>query len=78
MVTTKLIFIYPNSGESYCADMKEWVENTGVFDEDFVSYVNKWCEVGASLVESCCRTTPDAIRAIYRTLSHRSPAAPMQ
>lgn len=70
-VSTKPIVIYPNSGESYDADLKEWVQNTGVSDDDFVSYVNKWCEVGASLVGGCCRTTPDTIRAIYRTLSKR-------
>ncbi|KAL8548251.1 hypothetical protein ACS0TY_007538 [Phlomoides rotata] len=68
-VTTKPILIYPNSGESYDADQKEWVQNTGVSDKDFVSYVNKWCEVGASLVGGCCRTTPHTIRSIYRTLS---------
>ncbi|KAL2547350.1 Homocysteine S-methyltransferase 2 [Forsythia ovata] len=73
-VTTKPILIYPNSGESYDADRKEWVQNTGVSDTDFVSYVNKWCEVGASLVGGCCRTTPNTIRAIYRTLSSRSSA----
>ncbi|XP_017978530.1 PREDICTED: homocysteine S-methyltransferase 2 [Theobroma cacao] len=77
-VTTKPIIIYPNSGERYDADQKEWVENTGVSDEDFVSYVSKWCEIGASLVGGCCRTTPDTIRAIYRTLSPRSPDPPMQ
>ncbi|KAI4349480.1 hypothetical protein L6164_010064 [Bauhinia variegata] len=68
-VTTKPIIIYPNSGESYDANRKEWVQNTGVSDADFVSYVNKWCELGASLVGGCCRTTPATIRAIYRTLS---------
>ncbi|GER27859.1 homocysteine S-methyltransferase family protein, partial [Striga asiatica] len=26
----------------------------GVSDKDFVSYVNKWCEAGASLVGGCC------------------------
>ncbi|XP_016741896.1 homocysteine S-methyltransferase 2 isoform X3 [Gossypium hirsutum] len=77
-VTTKPIVIYPNSGERYDADRKEWVENTGVSDEDFVSYVNKWCEIGASLVGGCCRTTPNTIKAIYRALSDRSPAAPGQ
>ncbi|KAL6500510.1 sulfide-quinone oxidoreductase [Orobanche hederae] len=71
-MTNKPVIIYPNSGESYDADRKEWVENTGVSDTDFVSYVNKWCEVGASLVGGCCRTTPDTIRAIYRTLPSRS------
>ncbi|KAI3449669.1 hypothetical protein Pfo_006334 [Paulownia fortunei] len=73
-VTAKPILIYPNSGESYDADRKEWVQNTGVSDKDFVSYVNKWCEVGASLVGGCCRTTPHTIRSIYRTLSCRSAA----
>ncbi|KAL8100779.1 homocysteine S-methyltransferase 2-like [Apium graveolens] len=71
-VTTKPILIYPNSGETYDAERKEWVQNTGVPDEDFVSHVNKWCEVGASLVGGCCRTTPYTIRGIYRTLASRS------
>lgn len=66
--TTKPIVIYPNSGECYDPDKKAWVQNTGVSDEDFVSHVNKWCEVGASLVGGCCRTTPNTIRAIRRTL----------
>ncbi|KAF7153317.1 hypothetical protein RHSIM_Rhsim01G0272800 [Rhododendron simsii] len=73
-VTSKPILIYPNSGERYDADRKEWVQNTGVRDEDFVSYVNTWCEVGASLVGGCCRTTPNTIKAIYRALSNRSAA----
>lgn len=77
-VATKPIVIYPNSGESYDADRKEWVQNTGVSDEDFVSYVNKWCEVGASLVGGCCRTTPNTIRAIYKTLPNRSTSPPEQ
>ncbi|KAK6164647.1 hypothetical protein DH2020_001511 [Rehmannia glutinosa] len=77
-VTNKPILIYPNSGESYDADRKEWVfllqQNTGVSDKDFVSYVNNWCEVGASLVGGCCRTTPHTIREIYRNLPSRSTA----
>ncbi|PRQ26052.1 putative methyltransferase [Rosa chinensis] len=77
-VATKPIVIYPNSGESYDADRKEWVQNTGVSDEDFVSYVNKWCEAGASLVGGCCRTTPNTIRAIYKTLPNRSTSPPEQ
>ncbi|KAJ0110451.1 hypothetical protein Patl1_03322 [Pistacia atlantica] len=77
-VTTKLILIYPNSGEFYDADRKEWVQNTGVSDEDFVSYVSKWCEAGASLVGGCCRTTPNTIRAIYRTLANITADVPLQ
>ncbi|VFQ88767.1 unnamed protein product [Cuscuta campestris] len=67
--TAKPILIYPNSGETYDAEKKEWVTNTGVSNDSFVSYVNKWCEDGASLVGGCCRTTPDTIRAIYNVLS---------
>ncbi|XP_010259111.1 PREDICTED: homocysteine S-methyltransferase 2-like isoform X2 [Nelumbo nucifera] len=49
-------------------------ESTGVSDEDFVSYVSKWREVGASLVGGCCRTTPNTIKAITRALSKESAA----
>nr|ACV03423.1 selenocysteine methyltransferase-like protein [Astragalus drummondii] len=68
-VTAKPIVIYPNSGETYDGIRKEWGQNSGVTDEDFVSYVDKWCESGASLVGGCCRTTPDTIRGIYKILS---------
>ncbi|PIA31681.1 hypothetical protein AQUCO_04900167v1 [Aquilegia coerulea] len=71
-VTTKPILIYPNSGETYDPDRKQWVQSTGVSDEDFVSYVSKWREYGASLIGGCCRTTPNTIKAIYKTL--KSPA----
>ncbi|KAH7661486.1 homocysteine S-methyltransferase protein [Dioscorea alata] len=67
-VTQKPILIYPNSGETYDASKKEWVASTGVSDEGFVSYIKKWQEAGASLIGGCCRTTPDTIRAISRTL----------
>ncbi|XP_057438639.1 selenocysteine methyltransferase [Lotus japonicus] len=73
-VTTKPIVIYPNSGETYDGEIKEWVQNTGVTDEDFVSYVDKWCELGASLIGGCCRTTPATIRGIYKTLANSQSA----
>ncbi|KAK9057328.1 hypothetical protein SSX86_022163 [Deinandra increscens subsp. villosa] len=76
-VTNKPILIYPNSGESYDAQLKQWVQNTGVAEEDFVSYVNTWCEMGASLVGGCCRTTPDTIRAIHKMLPSRSASTPI-
>ncbi|KAJ4831010.1 sulfide-quinone oxidoreductase [Turnera subulata] len=76
-VTNKPILVYPNSGESYDGERKEWVQNTGVSDEDFVSYVNKWCEDGASLVGGCCRTTPNTIKAIYRRLVDIPAALPL-
>ncbi|KAL5712539.1 homocysteine S-methyltransferase [Ranunculus cassubicifolius] len=71
-VTNKPILVYPNSGETYDPTRKEWVKSTGVTEEDFVSHVNKWREVGASLFGGCCRTTPNTIRAISKTLSKGS------
>ncbi|ESW34450.1 hypothetical protein PHAVU_001G153900 [Phaseolus vulgaris] len=73
-VTTKPIVIYPNSGETYDAELKEWVQNTGETDENFISYVTKWRELGASLVGGCCRTTPATIRKIYSVLSSKESA----
>ncbi|CAN6906022.1 unnamed protein product [Brassica oleracea] len=70
-VTSKPILAYPNSGERYDADRKEWVENAGVGDEDFVSYVEKWMDAGVSLLGGCCRTTPATIRAIHKRLVTR-------
>lgn len=72
-VTTKPILIYPNSGETYNAERKEWVQkSTEVADEDYVSYVDKWREVGASLFGGCCRTTPNTIRGICKALYDKS------
>ncbi|KAF2284250.1 hypothetical protein GH714_020138 [Hevea brasiliensis] len=71
-VTSKPVVIYPNSGETYNAERKEWVKSSGVSDEDFVSYVGKWREAGASLFGGCCRTTPNTIRAISGVLSNKS------
>ncbi|KAJ0255019.1 Homocysteine S-methyltransferase 2 [Hirschfeldia incana] len=70
-VTSKPILVYPNSGERYDPERKEWVENTGVANEDFVSYVEKWMDAGVSLLGGCCRTTPTTIRAIHKRLVTR-------
>lgn len=71
-VTTKPILVYPNSGEMYDGERKEWVPTAGATDEDFVSYVSKWRDAGASLIGGCCRTTPKTIRAISKTLQKES------
>ncbi|KAJ0034540.1 hypothetical protein Pint_24773 [Pistacia integerrima] len=71
-VTSKPVIIYPNSGETYDAVLKQWVESTGVRDEEFVSSIGKWLDAGASLFGGCCRTTPDTIKAISRVLSNKN------
>ncbi|GBG66280.1 hypothetical protein CBR_g57878 [Chara braunii] len=67
-VTSKPIVVYPNSGEAWDDDKKEWVASTGVSEEDFASYVPEWRDNGASLFGGCCRTTPSTIRAIAAAL----------
>ncbi|KAG0583725.1 hypothetical protein M758_3G158100 [Ceratodon purpureus] len=67
-VTNKPIVVYPNSGEHYDPVIKQWVESTGITDTDFVSYVHEWRKAGAQLIGGCCRTTPNTIGAISKTL----------
>ncbi|KAM7280202.1 hypothetical protein ACFE04_007336 [Oxalis oulophora] len=71
--TSKPVVVYPNSGETYDAKIKQWVKSDGTSDYDFVSYVGKWEESGASLFGGCCRTTPNTIRAISKHFATRSP-----
>lgn len=47
-------------------------KSSGNVDEDFVSYIGKWQEAGASLFGGCCRTTPKTIRGISRALSDKN------
>ncbi|XP_010532571.1 PREDICTED: homocysteine S-methyltransferase 3 [Tarenaya hassleriana] len=72
-VTDKPIIVYPNSGEIYDGASKKWMKSNGETEEDFVSYVGRWREGGASLFGGCCRTTPNTVRAISKILSGESP-----
>ncbi|XP_015699220.1 homocysteine S-methyltransferase 4-like [Oryza brachyantha] len=70
-VTSKPVVVYPNSGETYVPETKEWVESDGggaSETTDFVSCVGRWRRAGAALVGGCCRTSPATVRAISRAL----------
>jgi homocysteine S-methyltransferase len=67
-VTDKPLLIYPNSGERWDAGKRCWVPGDGAFD--FGVGARDWFERGARLIGGCCRTTPDTIRAIRRSLEH--------
>jgi homocysteine S-methyltransferase len=64
--TAKPILVYPNSGESYNAEKKDW--NSDPVFESFGDEARVWYEMGARLIGGCCRTTPDDIRAIRTIL----------
>src|SRR5581483_8047800 len=59
--TNKPILVYPNSGETYNAEIKGW---DGEACEAFSEQAKQWYESGAQIIGGCCRTTPDDIRAI--------------
>ncbi len=65
-VTDKPLVIYPNSGERWDAGERRWVPGDGTCD--FGESAPGWFERGARLIGGCCRTTPDTIRAIRRSL----------
>lgn len=60
--TSKPILVYPNSGETYNAEIHDW--NGDIFCTAFGEEARQWYEDGAQIIGGCCRTTPDDIRAI--------------
>jgi homocysteine S-methyltransferase len=62
----KAIVVYPNSGELFDASNKTW--SGVVTEEDWASAARAWAAAGADIVGGCCRTTPQHVRAISRSL----------
>jgi len=60
--TKKPLLVYPNLGEAYDPEIKDWDENTAV--ASFGTEAKIWYEAGARLIGGCCRTTPEDIREI--------------
>lgn len=61
-VSKKAIVAYPNSGEEYDANTKDWHGKTS--DKCFCESCKSWYEDGATLIGGCCRTTPEDIKSI--------------
>lgn len=61
-VSKKAIVAYPNSGEEYNANTKDWHGKTS--DKCFCESCKSWYEDGARLIGGCCRTTPEDIKSI--------------
>jgi homocysteine S-methyltransferase len=61
------IVVYPNSGEVWNADSKQW---SGPADpREFARAGLGWYEAGARLVGGCCRTRPQDIRLVRREIA---------
>ena len=61
-VTNKPVLVYPNSGETYDSNKKDW--NNDPVHESFGEEAKEWYEAGARLIGGCCRTTPEDIQVI--------------
>ena len=53
---------YPNAGESM--PTKEGIFTSILSDNEFSEYIRNYINLGASLVGSCCGSTPDTVRKI--------------
>lgn len=62
---SKPLIAYPNSGETWDAEKREWMGQGGALD------ASAWVEAGARLVGGCCRVSPDDISAMRRALLDR-------
>jgi homocysteine S-methyltransferase len=66
-VIRKKIVVYPNSGEQWHSASRAW---TGHSDpSSFGSLAQTWRRAGADWIGGCCRTGPEHIRAIARSLA---------
>ena len=64
--TDKPLAAYPNSGETWDAVEKRWVEGSSA--GDFTAAAPAWQAAGARLLGGCCRTGPEDIRRLRQVL----------
>ncbi|MCB1920953.1 MAG: homocysteine S-methyltransferase [Candidatus Competibacteraceae bacterium] len=60
--TAKPIVVYPNSGEIYNIEQRDW--SGAATCATFSAEARGWYASGARLIGGCCRTTPEHIREI--------------
>lgn len=58
---------YPNSGESWNAQAREW-EGKRTEGSTLAEKTVEWRKAGAGLIGGCCRTTPDDIKTMCEAL----------
>lgn len=61
-LSKKTLVAYPNSGESWHAQARCWVEEAG--EASFSDAAKEWYQLGARAIGGCCRTTPETIREL--------------
>lgn len=62
--TTKPVFVYPNSGETWDAAARRWHGTSDI--REYGALASTWFAAGAQAVGGCCRTTPGHIQAVRK------------
>ena len=60
--TRKPLVAYPNLGETWDAERRDWIPRPESFD--FAAAARRWQDAGARLLGGCCRTGPREILAV--------------
>ncbi|KAI8615188.1 Homocysteine S-methyltransferase [Chytriomyces sp. MP71] len=69
--TGKVLLCYPNKGETWDAESRGWVQESGIENVDaFGVLALEWIAAGAEVVGGCCRISPDHINALHDRLKH--------
>ena len=65
--TGKPIVVYPNAGERWDADLRQWRGRSN--GARLADLAPAWVDAGARLIGGCCRTGPDDISALARAIA---------
>ncbi|KAK9510452.1 hypothetical protein O3M35_005239 [Rhynocoris fuscipes] len=57
---------YPNSGEVYDGELKQWV---GKANKRVTAFVEEWLNLGISYLGGCCRTTPADLQEMAQKIT---------
>lgn len=69
-ITAKPLVAYPNCGETWDAEARVWLQDSGVHgNAAFAAFAREWIDAGARLVGGCCRVGPPAIREVRRVVA---------
>ncbi|KAH7378766.1 Homocysteine S-methyltransferase [Pyrenochaeta sp. MPI-SDFR-AT-0127] len=67
LVKRGTMVVYPNSGEQWNAQAREW-EGSRTEGSTLVEKTVEWWNAGAGLIGGCCRTTPEDISVMRKAL----------
>lgn len=66
---SKRLIVYPNSGDTYDPKSKTWSANQK--ENEFLSQVPAWLELGVDIIGGCCRIGPEEISMVNGILNKR-------